>query len=121
MIQLERLRKVYDSIVAVDDVSFEVRPGEIFGLLGPNGAGKTTTISCLSGLIAPTSGKKDQAEAPEWWARRLPRTTRPVPAATTTAPTTASIMVLSLPVRGRLFVRLTSVTSTEVGVVVGVG
>ena len=57
MIQLARLRKVYDSIVAVDDVSFEVRPGEIFGLLGPNGAGKTTTISCPSGLIAPTSGK----------------------------------------------------------------
>ncbi len=56
MIQVERLRKVYDQLVAVDDISFEVKPGEIFGLLGPNGAGKTTTISCLSGLIRPTSG-----------------------------------------------------------------
>jgi ABC-2 type transport system ATP-binding protein len=56
MIQVERLRKVYDTLVAVDDVSFEVKPGEIFGLLGPNGAGKTTTISCLSGLLTPTAG-----------------------------------------------------------------
>lgn len=56
MIRVERLRKVFGAVTAVDDVSFEVRPGEIFGLLGPNGAGKTTTISCLSGLLTPTSG-----------------------------------------------------------------
>ena len=40
-------------MVAVDDVSFDVRPGEIFGLVGPNGAGKTTTMECLEGLRAP--------------------------------------------------------------------
>ncbi len=56
MIQVERLRKVYGSLTAVDDISFSVQPGEIFGLLGPNGAGKTTTISCLSGLLTPTAG-----------------------------------------------------------------
>lgn len=56
MIQVERLRKAFETVTAVDDVSFEVRPGEIFGLLGPNGAGKTTTISCLSGLLTPTAG-----------------------------------------------------------------
>jgi ABC-2 type transport system ATP-binding protein len=43
-------------VVAVDDVSFEVRPGEIFGLVGPNGAGKTTTMECLEGLRAPDRG-----------------------------------------------------------------
>ncbi len=56
MIQVERLRKVYGSLTAVDDISFSVQPGEIFGLLGPNGAGKTTTISCLSGLLTPAAG-----------------------------------------------------------------
>lgn len=45
-----------EDILAVDDVSFEIRAGEIFSLLGPNGAGKTTTISMLSTLIAPTGG-----------------------------------------------------------------
>ncbi|MCA9727528.1 MAG: ABC transporter ATP-binding protein [Candidatus Eisenbacteria bacterium] len=47
---------MYGDRLAVDGVSFTVRPGQIFGLLGPNGAGKTTTISCLSGLLHPTSG-----------------------------------------------------------------
>jgi len=56
VIEVERLTKMYGERIAVDDVSFTVRPGEIFGLLGPNGAGKTTTISCLSGLLKPTSG-----------------------------------------------------------------
>jgi len=51
------LRKCYDSLVAVDGVTFEIRQGEVFGLLGPNGAGKTTTISMLSGILAPTSGE----------------------------------------------------------------
>jgi ABC-2 type transport system ATP-binding protein len=54
---VERLRKVYGRFVAVDDVSFEVRRGEVFGFLGPNGAGKTTTIKMLTGLALPTSGK----------------------------------------------------------------
>jgi ABC-2 type transport system ATP-binding protein len=46
----------YDGQLAVDDVSFAVRRGEVFGLLGPNGAGKTTALSCLCGLLAPRSG-----------------------------------------------------------------
>ncbi len=50
MITVEHLRKSYGSKVAVDDVSFAVEPGEIFGILGPNGAGKTTTVECLQGL-----------------------------------------------------------------------
>jgi ABC-2 type transport system ATP-binding protein len=56
MIRFEALRKLYGAIVAVDDLSFEVEPGEIFGFLGPNGAGKTTTIRMMMGLLAPTSG-----------------------------------------------------------------
>src|ERR1017187_1686116 len=57
MIEVEQLRKSYGELIAVDEVSFTARPGEIFGLLGPNGAGKTTTIGCISGLLAPTSGR----------------------------------------------------------------
>jgi ABC-2 type transport system ATP-binding protein len=57
LIQIERLTKVFGKFIAVNDVSFEVRPGEIVGLLGPNGAGKTTTIHMILGLIAPTSGE----------------------------------------------------------------
>jgi ABC-2 type transport system ATP-binding protein len=56
MIKTERLSKRYDTLTAVDDVSFEVRPGEVLGFLGPNGAGKTTTMRMLAGFIAPTSG-----------------------------------------------------------------
>ncbi len=56
MIRVEELRKSYGRTLAVDGISFQARPGEIFGLLGPNGAGKTTTISILSGLLAPTAG-----------------------------------------------------------------
>lgn len=56
MIEVEQLRKQYADFVAVHDVSFTARPGEIFGLLGPNGAGKTTSIGCISTLLAPTSG-----------------------------------------------------------------
>ncbi len=50
IVQVEALRKIYGRTVAVEDVSFEVRQGEIFGMVGPNGAGKTTTIECLEGL-----------------------------------------------------------------------
>ncbi|MBA2564626.1 MAG: ABC transporter ATP-binding protein [Gemmatimonadetes bacterium] len=57
MIQVESLRKEYDGVVAVDDVSFTAGAGEVFGLLGPNGAGKSTTIGCISGLLSPTAGR----------------------------------------------------------------
>ena len=57
MIQVENLVKKFGTITAVDDVSFEVDEGAIFGFLGPNGAGKTTTINILCTLLAPTSGK----------------------------------------------------------------
>ena len=56
IVQVEGLRKVYGETVAVDEVSFEVKEGEIFGMVGPNGAGKTTTIECLEGLRRPDRG-----------------------------------------------------------------
>jgi len=56
IVQVEGLRKTYGATVAVDDVSFEVKEGEIFGMVGPNGAGKTTTIECLEGLRKPDAG-----------------------------------------------------------------
>ena len=56
MINVERLRKEFGSLKAVDGISFAVKEGEIFGLLGPNGAGKTTTIKMLTTLLKPTSG-----------------------------------------------------------------
>jgi ABC-2 type transport system ATP-binding protein len=55
-IQVAHLRKTYRATVAVDDVSFSVREGEIFGILGPNGAGKTTTVECVIGLRTPDAG-----------------------------------------------------------------
>src|SRR4051812_4298827 len=49
-------RRQYQTVRAVDDISFEIQPGEIVGFLGPNGAGKTTTLKVLSGLLHPTKG-----------------------------------------------------------------
>jgi ABC-2 type transport system ATP-binding protein len=57
MIRVRDLRKTYDSVVAVDGISFEIAPHETFALLGPNGAGKTTTIHMLAGLIRPDGGE----------------------------------------------------------------
>ena len=54
----EGLRKRYGELVAVDDVSFTVEKGEIFGLLGPNGAGKTTTVEIVEGLREPDAGRR---------------------------------------------------------------
>jgi ABC-2 type transport system ATP-binding protein len=56
MIQVKHLVKQFGQFTAVDDISFEVHPGEIFAFLGPNGAGKTTTIKMLTTLLRPTSG-----------------------------------------------------------------
>ncbi|MFQ5823071.1 MAG: ABC transporter ATP-binding protein [bacterium] len=55
-VKVEKLRKAYGSVVAVNDISFEVYEGEIFGMVGPNGAGKTTTIECIEGLRQPAGG-----------------------------------------------------------------
>ena len=57
MIKTEHLSKRYDSLTAVEDVTVEVRPGEVLGFLGPNGAGKTTTMRMLAGFVTPTAGK----------------------------------------------------------------
>jgi ABC-2 type transport system ATP-binding protein len=56
VIQVSGVRKSYGSTVAVEEVSFEVNEGEIFGLIGPNGAGKTTTMECIEGLRRPDRG-----------------------------------------------------------------
>jgi ABC-2 type transport system ATP-binding protein len=56
VIQVSAIRKTYGSTVAVDEVSFEVNDGEIFGLIGPNGAGKTTTMECVEGVRTPDRG-----------------------------------------------------------------
>ena len=56
MIKTEHLSKRYKSLTAVDDVSFQVGPGEVLGFLGPNGAGKTTTMRMLAGFVDPTAG-----------------------------------------------------------------
>jgi ABC-2 type transport system ATP-binding protein len=57
MIAVEHLVKQYGRFTAVDDVSLDVKPGEIHGFLGPNGAGKTTTLRMIAGLLKPTSGR----------------------------------------------------------------
>ena len=66
LLKVERLSKTFGAIRAVDSVSFEVRPGEIYGLLGPNGAGKTTTISIISGLLKPDAGEVFVGGAAFW-------------------------------------------------------
>jgi ABC-2 type transport system ATP-binding protein len=56
-VEISHLRKTYGALVAVDDVSFSMAEGEIFGILGPNGAGKTTTVECAIGVRTPDAGK----------------------------------------------------------------
>jgi ABC-2 type transport system ATP-binding protein len=63
LIRLDRLRKAFGPVTAVDGVSLEIARGEAFGLLGPNGAGKTTTISMIVGLVRPDAGRVEVAGA----------------------------------------------------------
>src|SRR5205814_2562796 len=56
IIRVQHVVKSFGAVLAVNDVSFDVRPGEIFAFLGPNGAGKTTTIKMLTTLLRPTTG-----------------------------------------------------------------
>ena len=67
----DRLTKRYGDLVAVDDLSLTVRPGEVYGFLGPNGAGKTTTLRMLLGLVRPTSGTIRVLGQPPGAARRV--------------------------------------------------
>jgi ABC-2 type transport system ATP-binding protein len=64
MLRATHLRKSFGTLLAVDDVSFAIAPGELVGLLGPNGAGKTTTVSLIAGLIAPEKGEVVIGDAP---------------------------------------------------------
>ncbi len=57
MIQVKNLYKRYGGVTAIDDITFSIRKGEIFGLLGPNGAGKTTTLRVLSTVLKPDRGQ----------------------------------------------------------------
>ena len=66
MLEVTALRKQYGSLLAVDDISFTLEPGDIFGFIGPNGAGKTTTIRMLSTLLEPTSGTASVNGADSW-------------------------------------------------------
>ena len=57
MIEVKNVTKKYGSTIAVDDISFEVKDGEVVGFLGPNGAGKSTTMNMITGFIEPTTGQ----------------------------------------------------------------
>ena len=57
IIEVKKLNKIYDKIIAVKDLNFVINKGKIIGLLGPNGCGKTTTIAMILGLLKPTSGE----------------------------------------------------------------
>lgn len=56
-LKIEKLRKTFGGVVAVDDVSFEVEQGTLLGIIGPNGSGKTTTVNLITGFLKPDSGK----------------------------------------------------------------
>jgi ABC-2 type transport system ATP-binding protein len=64
MIEARDLTKRYGSTLAVDRLSFTVRPGTVTGFLGPNGAGKSTTMRLITGLAAPDSGQRGSRAAP---------------------------------------------------------
>ena len=64
IVQLRNIRKVYDTKVAVDDLSFTIEPGTMFGLLGPNGSGKTSSIRMMIGITVPDSGSVSLFDRP---------------------------------------------------------
>ena len=69
LIEVEKLSKSFGPFIAVDDISFTLKRGEVLGFLGPNGAGKTTTMRMITGFLSPTKGKisvcgNDVAENP---------------------------------------------------------
>jgi ABC-2 type transport system ATP-binding protein len=66
MIQVENLSRQFGDFVAVDNLSFSVKPGEVLGFLGPNGAGKSTTMKMLTGFLRPTSGRVMVFEHDMW-------------------------------------------------------
>ncbi|MEJ2711410.1 MAG: ABC transporter ATP-binding protein [Anaerolineales bacterium] len=70
IMEVKNLCKIYDSLIAVDGISFEVFEGEIFGMVGPNGAGKTTTIECIEGLRRPDGGQVRLLGMDPWQKRR---------------------------------------------------
>ena len=57
LIEVEKLTKSFGPFIAVDDISFTLKRGEVLGFLGPNGAGKTTTMRMITGFLSPTKGK----------------------------------------------------------------
>ena len=57
MIEVKNVTKKYPNVMAVDNISFEVKDGEVVGFLGPNGAGKSTTMNMITGFIEPTKGQ----------------------------------------------------------------
>ena len=56
MIQVSHLTKYYGDFLAVNDLSFEIQDGHVYGFLGPNGAGKSTTMNIMTGCLSPTDG-----------------------------------------------------------------
>jgi ABC-type multidrug transport system ATPase subunit len=72
VIQVANFHKSYKTTVAVEDLSFEVLPGQVLGLLGPNGAGKTTTMRAIAGIIPPTRGRLFVGGMTCRWTRSMP-------------------------------------------------
>lgn len=76
MIRVEHLTKCYGNFLAVDDLSFDIDDGHVYGFLGPNGAGKSTTMNIMTGCLSPTAGKvkidgHDILDEPETAKRRI--------------------------------------------------
>src|SRR5580700_8314167 len=64
IVELQQVRKAYDTKIAVEDLSFAIEPGTMFGLLGPNGSGKTSSIRMMIGITVPDSGQVSLFDQP---------------------------------------------------------